>query len=96
MAGIEGQDGVILKCPEYGGGHISWVPVGVVYVHCLQVVKWSHDLPCASPPMQEDMGMTYEELSTFGRLRKNQRCGPYSMFTKLLHMWKHCSPEQVR
>ena len=32
--------------------------------------------------------MTYDELSTFGRLRKIQRCGPYSMFTKLIHMWK--------
>ena len=32
--------------------------------------------------------MTYDELSTFGRLRKVQRCGPYSMFTKLIHMWK--------
>ena len=36
---------------------------------------------------QDDMGMTYAELSVFGRLRKVHRCGPYSMFTKLLHMW---------
>ena len=34
------------------------------------------------------MGMTYDELSVFGRLRKVHRCGPYSMFTKLLYMWK--------
>ena len=34
------------------------------------------------------MGMTYYELSVFGRLRKVHRCGPYSMFTKLLYMWK--------
>ncbi len=40
------------------------------------------------PPSQDDMGMTYEELSVFGRLRKVYRCGPYSMFTKLVHMWK--------
>ena len=26
-----------------------------------------------------DMGMTYEELSIFGTLRKVARCGPYSM-----------------
>ena len=38
---------------------------------------------------QEDMGMTYEELSVFGRLRKVYLCGPYSMFTKLVHMWKN-------
>ena len=31
-----------------------------------------------------DMGMSYEELSWFGRLRKIQRCGPYSMYQKLI------------
>jgi len=30
------------------------------------------------------MGMTYDELSTFGRIRKIGKCGPYSMFTKLV------------
>lgn len=34
-----------------------------------------------------DMGMTYEELSIFGRLRKVSKFGPYSMFIKLLHEW---------
>ena len=38
--------------------------------------------------IQDDMGMTYDELSVFGRLRKIYRCGPYSMFCKLVHMWK--------
>ena len=33
------------------------------------------------------MGLTYEELSIFGRLRKIQKCGPYTMFTKLLCDW---------
>ena len=43
------------------------------------------------------MGMTYEELSVYGKLRKQQACGPYSMFCKLLHLSssKH-SPEEVR
>jgi hypothetical protein len=27
-----------------------------------------------------DMGMTYEELSVYGRLRKIFRCGPVSMY----------------
>ena len=31
--------------------------------------------------------MSYAELSVFGRLRKIHRCGPYSMFVKLVHMW---------
>ncbi|ODQ67714.1 glutamine-dependent NAD(+) synthetase with GAT domain-containing protein [Nadsonia fulvescens var. elongata DSM 6958] len=34
-----------------------------------------------------DMGMTYDELSIFGRLRKVEKCGPYSMFLKLYHEW---------
>ncbi|KAF6761593.1 hypothetical protein DFP72DRAFT_625720 [Ephemerocybe angulata] len=36
---------------------------------------------------EADMGMTYDELSVFGRLRKIEKCGPYSMFTKLVHEW---------
>ncbi|XP_066237079.1 glutamine-dependent NAD(+) synthetase isoform X2 [Saccopteryx leptura] len=45
---------------------------------------------------EEDMGMTYAELSVYGRLRKMAKAGPYSMFCKLLHMWKAiCTPRQV-
>ncbi|XP_018336301.1 probable glutamine-dependent NAD(+) synthetase [Agrilus planipennis] len=45
---------------------------------------------------EEDMGMTYAELSVFGRLRKQEKCGPYSMFCKLVNTWKDtCSPEEV-
>lgn len=36
---------------------------------------------------EADMGMTYDELSQFGRLRKVERCGPYAMFSKLVHEW---------
>lgn len=46
---------------------------------------------------EEDMGMTYAELSEFGRLRKTYHCGPYSMFQKLVHKWSNkCTPEEVR
>ncbi|KAI6707002.1 hypothetical protein NL676_009964 [Syzygium grande] len=34
-----------------------------------------------------DMGMTYEELSVYGRLRKIFRCGPVSMFQNLCYRW---------
>ncbi|KAJ2979543.1 hypothetical protein NUW54_g11127 [Trametes sanguinea] len=45
---------------------------------------------------EADMGMTYDELSVFGRLRKVEKCGPYSMFTKLCHEWgSFLSPVQV-
>lgn len=45
---------------------------------------------------EADMGMTYSELSVIGRLRKISKCGPYSMFCKLIHLWKETfSPSQV-
>lgn len=33
------------------------------------------------------MGMTYDELTTFGRLRKVNKLGPYGMFQRLVHEW---------
>ncbi|EPQ56621.1 glutamine-dependent NAD synthetase with GAT domain-containing protein [Gloeophyllum trabeum ATCC 11539] len=45
---------------------------------------------------EADMGMTYDELSIFGRLRKVEKCGPYSMFQKLVHDWgSFLSPTQI-
>ncbi|KAF9005960.1 hypothetical protein BDQ17DRAFT_1352471 [Cyathus striatus] len=45
---------------------------------------------------EADMGMTYDELSVFGRLRKVEKCGPYSTFTKLVHEWGNVlSPIQI-
>ncbi|XP_007947462.1 glutamine-dependent NAD(+) synthetase [Orycteropus afer afer] len=45
---------------------------------------------------EEDMGMTYSELSVYGRLRKVARMGPYSMFCKLVNMWRESyTPRQV-
>lgn len=43
-----------------------------------------------------DMGMTYEELSVYGRLRKQEKMGPYGMFTKLVAEWgDKLSPVEV-
>lgn len=40
--------------------------------------------------------MTYDELSVFGRLRKVEKCGPYSMFGKLVQEWgSFLSPAEV-
>lgn len=36
---------------------------------------------------EQDMGMSYSDLTWFGRLRKLAQCGPLSMFRKLLHVW---------
>lgn len=45
---------------------------------------------------EQDMGMTYSELSTFGTLRKLSACGPYSMFCKLVASWRNeCAPKEV-
>jgi NAD+ synthase (glutamine-hydrolysing) len=43
-----------------------------------------------------DMGMTYDELSIYGKLRKQECCGPYSMFVRLLESWSNkLTPRQV-
>ncbi|OCK86406.1 putative glutamine dependent NAD+ synthetase [Lepidopterella palustris CBS 459.81] len=34
-----------------------------------------------------DMGMTYDELTIFGRLRKVNKLGPFGMFQRLVHEW---------
>lgn len=39
--------------------------------------------------------MTYEELAQFGRLRKISRCGPVSMFKRLVVEWPHLSATEV-
>merc|ERR1739844_55996 len=48
---------------------------------------------------EDDMGMTYAELSLYGKLRSQKKCGPYSMFCKLLHEWcgqgQSMTPEDV-
>lgn len=45
---------------------------------------------------EQDMGMTYDELSQFGKLRKQQYCGPYSMFCRLVSTWNdRYSPQDV-
>ncbi|CAF4958218.1 unnamed protein product [Pieris macdunnoughi] len=44
---------------------------------------------------EQDMGMTYAELSEFGRLRKMHSCGPYAMFEKLVHIWSERTLQEV-
>jgi NAD+ synthase (glutamine-hydrolysing) len=42
-----------------------------------------------------DMGMSYCELSMFGRLRKISKCGPVAMYQKLLGLWRHLAPATI-
>ena len=44
---------------------------------------------------EDDMGMTYEELSIFGRLRKISMCGPLSMYRSLAGVWRDIHPPNV-
>ncbi|KAK0117771.1 glutamine-dependent NAD(+) synthetase [Cadophora gregata] len=45
---------------------------------------------------EADMGMTYNDLSVYGRLRKINKLGPYGMWEKLLHLWGNkLSPQQI-
>jgi hypothetical protein len=42
------------------------------------------------------MGMTYNELSIYGRMRKVDKLGPYGMWSKLLHQWgDKLSPQEI-
>lgn len=43
---------------------------------------------------EADMGITYEELDTLGKLRSLNRCGPYSMFTRLCSAFPSIPPAQ--
>ena len=36
---------------------------------------------------EADMGMSYDELSVFGRLRKVSKLGPWGMYERLVHAW---------
>mmetsp|Transcript_19170 Transcript_19170/g.13873 ORF Transcript_19170/g.13873 Transcript_19170/m.13873 type:complete len:111 (+) Transcript_19170:562-894(+) len=41
------------------------------------------------------MGMTYDELDEFGKLRKIERSGPLAMFERLIYKWPHLEPKVV-
>lgn len=44
---------------------------------------------------EEDMGCTYDELSWFGRLRKNENLGPVFMYRRLVDAWPHMTPRAI-
>jgi NAD+ synthase (glutamine-hydrolysing) len=44
---------------------------------------------------EDEMGMSYDELGWFGRLRKISRCGPVSMYRKLCVTWSHLPATEV-
>jgi NAD+ synthase (glutamine-hydrolysing) len=42
---------------------------------------------------EADMGMSYDELSVFGRLRKISLCGPVGMYQRLVSLWGAPAPD---
>ncbi|OBT51870.1 hypothetical protein VE04_06820 [Pseudogymnoascus sp. 24MN13] len=45
---------------------------------------------------EADMGMTYDELTIYGRMRKVDKLGPYGMWSKLVHQWSDkLSPQEI-
>ena len=44
---------------------------------------------------EDDMGITYKELSVMGQLRKDFRCGPVSMFKRLITIWDNLNVKEV-
>jgi NAD+ synthase (glutamine-hydrolysing) len=64
------------------------------HIKCLEdflsAVPSAELIPFAENTIQSDeveMGMTYEELSVFARLRNISHLGPFGMYQKLLHEW---------
>jgi NAD+ synthase (glutamine-hydrolysing) len=44
---------------------------------------------------EDDMGITYEELSIMGQLRKDYMCGPCAMYKRLVQIWKDKKPLEL-
>lgn len=64
------------------------MPVSCCCCCCREGVKPQND--------EDDMGMTYEELGVYGRLRKVVRCGPVAMFRHCCQIWRDkYAPHQV-
>ncbi|KAL7418938.1 glutamine-dependent NAD(+) synthetase [Cryptotrichosporon argae] len=56
----------------------------------LDAIPSAELIPIGETPQADEveMGMTYDELSEYGRFRKVEKCGPYGMYGKLWGKWK--------
>ena len=72
---------------------------GLTDASFLDAVPSAELIPISNNSVQSDeveMGMTYDELSVFGRLRKIDKCGPFSMYAALVQKWgAFLSPTEV-
>ncbi len=70
-------------------------PTLMAVAHAPPTAELRPDDPSGPQRDEAEMGMTYEELSVFGRLRKLSRLGPLSMFETLVRTWRFLSPSDV-
>lgn len=64
------------------------LPVLNEFIHAIPTAEL---VPFSDNYMQsdeEEMGLTYEQLSIFGRLRKVSKLGPFGAWERLLHEWQ--------
>ncbi|KAI5926263.1 glutamine-dependent NAD(+) synthetase with GAT domain-containing protein [Camillea tinctor] len=85
-------------------GFISWsaknfdMPILEEFIHAIPTAELEPITADYVQSDEADMGMTYDELSRFGTLRKQDKLGPYGMFIRLLHEWGNdgkLSPREI-
>ncbi|KAJ1622408.1 hypothetical protein T492DRAFT_885282 [Pavlovales sp. CCMP2436] len=69
-------------------GFLLWGAINLNYPSLAKAAPTAELRPLGSAG-EEDMGMSYAELSRFGTLRKLGRCGPVGMFELLRAEWAH-------
>ncbi|KAJ6621395.1 hypothetical protein B0H10DRAFT_2018358 [Mycena sp. CBHHK59/15] len=93
IGGISKTD--LKKFIAYAGGSFD-LPILSSFLNAVPTAELEPITDTYVQADEADMGMTYDELSVFGRLRKVEKCGPYSTFTKLVHEWgSFLSPLQI-
>lgn len=78
----------------WAGNHFKW-PTLVAVVEAPPTAELEPVTSEYTQTDEVDMGMTYQELSVFGRLRKINSCGPVSMYQHLVAEWHHLEPIKV-
>lgn len=72
------------------------LPVMDEFIHAIPTAEL---LPLSagvqSDESDQEMGLTYAELSQFGLLRKADRLGPWSSYLRLLSIWTDRRPSQI-
>ncbi|KAF2493497.1 glutamine-dependent NAD(+) synthetase with GAT domain-containing protein [Lophium mytilinum] len=72
------------------------LPILTEFIHAIPTAELEPIMEDYVQSDEADMGMTYDELSVFGKLRKEAKLGPYGMFQRLVHEWKDkCSPRET-